>query len=118
MKPLLRRPSLTLALLAAFAIGLAGVAVAQPREERPTPCATDTAYSVRGEIKAFGADRRSVNIAHEDIPGFMMAMTMTFQPRTPALLAGLSVGDRVQLTFTATADGQLLIDSIRAIPKK
>ena len=81
------------------------------RESGALPCAAT--YSVRGVIEGFGPERRTVRIAHEDIPGFMMAMTMSFVPRTPKQLAGLVVGDRVWLTFTATDDGQLAIDSIR-----
>ena len=72
--------------------------------------------STRGVIRALAADRRSARIAHEAIPGFMNAMTMTFEARDPAQLAGFSVGDRVALTFTATPDGHLLLDAIARAP--
>lgn len=107
-----RTSALAVVLLAAFATHVG--AAAPERNERETgaePCSAT--YSVRGVVKAFGPERRTVSIAHEDIPGFMMAMTMSFVPRTPTQLAGLAVGDRVMLTFTAEGDGQLSIDSIR-----
>ena len=35
-------------------------------------------YETRGVIKAFGEGKKSVKISHEDVPGFMKAMTMPF----------------------------------------
>lgn len=66
--------------------------------------AKDERYTTRGTIQSFGKDRRYVNIAHEDIPGYMMAMTMSFDPRTPAQLDGLAPGDKVRVTFTVSGD--------------
>jgi len=38
-----------------------------------------------GEVKGLGADQKSMRIAHDDIPGFMQAMTMEFAwPRSSA----------------------------------
>ena len=36
-------------------------------------------YPLRGEIVAVNPDRKSLTISHEDIPGFMPAMTMEFR---------------------------------------
>ena len=49
--------------------------------------ATGTIVSIEGE---------HVLIDHQDIPGFMDAMTMTFPVEDPALLEGLEEGDRVR----------------------
>ena len=57
-------------------------------------------YTTRGVVKSFGRARRYVNIAHEDIPGYMQAMTMSFEPSSPTQLDGLVEGQRVELTFT------------------
>lgn len=56
-------------------------------------------YSTRGTVRSFGKNRRYVNIAHEDIPGYMLAMTMSFEPADPSQIAALAEGDRVELTF-------------------
>jgi protein SCO1/2 len=73
-------------------------------------------YTTRGVIRTVADDRRSARIAHEAIPGFMNAMTMTFTARDAAQLQGLNPADRVTLRFTATPEGQLLIDGISRAP--
>jgi Cu/Ag efflux protein CusF len=62
--------------------------------------AAPATYKTKGTVQSFGKDRKYVNIAHEDIPGYMMAMTMSFDPRSPSQLDGLNPGDKVKLTFT------------------
>ena len=56
--------------------------------------AVGTVVSVEGE---------HVLIDHEDIPGFMDAMTMTFAVSDPSLLDGLEEGTRV--SFRIVVDG-------------
>lgn len=68
-------------------------------------------YKTKGTVQSFGKDRKYVNIAHEDIPGYMMAMTMSFDPRSPSQLDGLNAGDKVKLTFTVDGNKRW-IDSI------
>jgi Cu/Ag efflux protein CusF len=51
--------------------------------------------------KVVPADRRVV-IAHEDIPGFMPAMTMSFEVRNPALLEKFTLGEHVRFTLEKT----------------
>jgi Cu/Ag efflux protein CusF len=56
----------------------------------------------RGVVqKVIPADRRVV-IAHDDIPGFMRAMTMSFEVRNPALLEKFTPGERVRFTLERT----------------
>ncbi|MBK6460053.1 MAG: copper-binding protein [Myxococcales bacterium] len=94
----------------AFSLGLLGVLVAAaPRTAR----ATDR-YVTRGIIKSFGKSRRYVNIAHDDIPGYMAAMTMAFHPARPEQLLGLEVGDRVEVAFVEQGDRRIL-ESIRKV---
>ncbi len=75
------------------------------------PCAGET-YKTRGVVKGISGDRKLVNIAHEKIEGYMMAMTMGFEPRSLEQVAALKPGDKVRFTFTATDDGRRVIDSI------
>jgi Cu/Ag efflux protein CusF len=51
--------------------------------------------------KVIPADRRVI-IAHDDIPGFMRAMTMSFEVRDPALLEKFTPGERVRFTLERT----------------
>jgi len=63
-------------------------------------------YEVRGQILAVDRDRREVLVDHEDIQGFMPAMTMPYRVDDPALLDGKKPGD----LFTAT----LVVEDVRA----
>lgn len=74
-------------------------------------------YDAKGVIKSFGPDRAFVNIAHDDIPGYMTAMTMDFEPRNKEQLKDLTVNDRVDFHFTETTDGKRLLDSIKPSKK-
>jgi Cu(I)/Ag(I) efflux system protein CusF len=69
-------------------------------------------YATTGVIKSFGPGRAYVNVAHADIPGYMKAMTMSFEPRAAGQLASFEVGDAVRLRFTVVDGGRRLIDSI------
>lgn len=68
-------------------------------------------YTTKGTVQSFGKDRKYVNIAHEDIPGYMMAMTMSFDPRSASQLDGLAPGDKVKVSFTVEGNKRW-IDSI------
>jgi len=107
----LRRTYSTLALGLALAVSgaLAGRAL-------PAHAQQAAVYTTRGVIRAVADDRRSARIAHEAIPGFMGAMTMTFTARDATQLQGFNPADRVTLRFTATPQGQLLIDGIARAP--
>ncbi len=56
-------------------------------------------YKVRGRVVGFGDDSLTVIISHEDIPGYMPAMTMPFRARSPEELAHLRVGDAVAFSL-------------------
>lgn len=64
----------------------------------------------RGVVqKVVPADRRVV-IAHEDIPGFMQAMTMSFEVRDLALLEKCTPGERVRFTLEKTDQTLYLVE--------
>lgn len=52
-------------------------------------------YEVRGIIRAFSPGRETIEIEHEDIPGFMPSMTMPFEVRDGKELTGLTIGDAI-----------------------
>jgi protein SCO1/2 len=73
-------------------------------------------YPLRGQILTVGSNavsgQREVSVNHEDIPGFMPAMTMAYVVKTPALLDGVSPGD----LFTATLvlkGGEMYLEEIK-----
>lgn len=70
-------------------------------------------YETRGTIKSFGPDRRYANIHHDTIPGYMEAMTMSFEAGSPGQLAPFREGQRVEFSFS-DEDGRRVIQSIRS----
>ena len=62
-----------------------------------------------GVVKGLGADQKSVRIAHDDIPGFMQAMTMEFAVKDPAILAGIRPEGEVNFTLELTANSLYLV---------
>ena len=57
-----------------------------------------------GVVRGLDAQGAGVTIEHDEIPGLMVAMTMTFSVDDPALLAGVAVGDEVD--FLVRQDGE------------
>jgi protein SCO1 len=56
----------------------------------------DKQYEVKGKVVAVDADRKSIILDHEEIPGLMKAMKMPFRLESPRVAEGLQPGDRVQ----------------------
>jgi len=71
-------------------------------------------FEVKGVIVEMKDDGKTVCIRHEEIPGYMEAMTMPFEARPTNELAGLSVGDTVVFRMSVT-DTDGWIDEIRKL---
>jgi protein SCO1/2 len=61
-------------------------------------------YTTRGRIEALTPMR--ADIAHEDVPGYMPAMTMPFFAKEEGQLAPFTVGDSVEFTFEVQEAGR------------
>jgi Cu(I)/Ag(I) efflux system protein CusF len=68
-------------------------------------------YSTRGKVRAIGERKDNITIAHEDIPGYMKAMTMMFEVEKAEILSDVKVDDQVSFTFS-DRDGRLYVESI------
>lgn len=53
-------------------------------------------YDFKGKVVSVDVPKKSVKLDHEDIPGFMMAMQMSFEVENAKMLDGLKAGDPVQ----------------------
>ena len=83
-------------------------------------------YAVTGQILSIDPARQEVLVRHEDIPGFMSAMTMPYKVRDAALLNDKSPGDLFAATLvveevdaylsTLTRIGHAPIESPAAAP--
>src|SRR5688572_485539 len=71
-------------------------------------------YTVRGIVRGLLPDEKTINIEHEEIPGYMAAMTMPFCLKSPKENPGLKVGDAVSFRLTVT-ENDSWIDQIRKI---
>ena len=65
-------------------------------------CGRRDVYQGHGEVRSVDPAGRQVVIAHEDIPGLMSAMTMSFDVPDPALLAQLAPGQHIDFELEAT----------------
>ncbi len=69
---------------------------------RAAPAADDRmvhSYPARGVVEQIAPDRSQVTIHHQDIPGYMMEMTMDFPVKDTNELDGVAVGDRITFTL-------------------
>jgi Cu/Ag efflux protein CusF len=55
-------------------------------------------YQMRGEITGLDAGGHVATIKHEEIKGFMSAMTMGYPVKDPAEFAKLKVGEKINAT--------------------
>lgn len=62
-------------------------------------------YPIVGTIFAIEPAKKWVILDHEDIPGLMKAMRMTFEVEDPAVLEGKKVGDTLRCRLKVTAEG-------------
>lgn len=62
-----------------------------------------TVYKVRGVVQEFQTPMRA-KIAHEEIPGYMEAMTMPLDVKNANEYAGIKVGDTITFDMIVTAD--------------
>lgn len=81
------------------------------KQKSPAPAATGASteetpreYSVRGVVRRVEPERRSVVVKHDEIPGFMPAMTMPFDVKEPKELQGLKPGDRIAFRMLVTTN--------------
>ena len=71
-------------------------------------------FQVKGTVAEVLAKRNKVRIAHEEIPDYMMAMTMLFDVKEAGDLEGLAAGDQVEFRMIVTKDDGW-IDQIRKV---
>lgn len=75
--------------------------------------AETTNYFVHGVIKEIRQDERQVVIAHEEIPGFMNAMTMPFKVRDAAIFKTVTAGESISFQLHVTED-ESWVDQVSA----
>jgi protein SCO1/2 len=74
----------------------------------PPPPEKVRQFPLTGEVLAVKPDRSEVQVKHDDVKGFMDAMTMWFNIRDPKLLDGIGPGDLINATLVLTAEDSYL----------
>jgi protein SCO1/2 len=100
----MRRATFALVLLACAVVAGCG------REAKPRSASR---YPIRGKVVETDAAGRSVTLAHEEIPGFMPAMTMPFVvlPQDSALIGQMAPGDSLEAALVV-ADSRYWLEQI------
>jgi protein SCO1/2 len=90
--------------LAIAAIALAGCGLERAR----------TYEHVGGFVQSVDREHAQVTVSHDEIPGFMPAMTMNFDVADPTLLDGVAPGARIEFELRRSAS-LLSIESLRVL---
>ena len=99
------------ALIVCLALALPGCG----RSTNPVEAAQH--YETRGVVRGFSPDRSTIEIEHENIPGFMPSMTMPFIARDGKEIANLKTGDAISFRMTVTRK-DFWIDNVKKIRRE
>lgn len=106
------RRSVALSILAS-----AATAILAGSSCKPTKAGGPKIWHATGAVRTFGPSREWVAIAHDDIPEYMSAMTMSFHPQVPSLFDGLAAGDRIAFDFYESEDARRILTHIERSPR-
>ena len=67
-------------------------------------------YTLQGQVLAVAPDHQQATIKHEEIKGFMAAMTMAYTVKDPKQLDGIVPGDLINATLVVETNGAFLTD--------
>jgi len=62
-------------------------------------------FTLQGQVQSIDAPRKLVVVKHEEIKGFMPAMTMPYEVEDPAVLTQLAPGDLINSTLVVFSNG-------------
>jgi Cu/Ag efflux protein CusF len=73
-------------------------------------------YHGQGVVRAVLGELNLVVITHDEIPGYMPAMTMGFRAASPKIQEGVEVGDAVRFTLRGTLPNLVLVAIDKVTP--
>src|SRR5438046_10659271 len=76
-------------------------------------CSHPKQYELKGQILAVNRDKQELLIKHEEIPGYMMAMTMPYKVQAGGMLDNVGAGDLI----TARLEVKDSVGTITALTK-
>ena len=78
-------------------LALAAVACSKPSDERT--------FTLQGQVLSLDTARKTLVVKHEEIKGFMPAMTMPYEVQDAEALDGLAPGDLINATLVVFSNG-------------
>ena len=96
---------------------LLGITLSERSRRVPLPARAPQTFQVHGEIRNVDVANRTVRIAHEEIPDFMPAMTMSLPVKQLSLLDGLVSGDKVQFELSVTESDSWISHLSKILPE-
>src|ERR1700745_3171849 len=67
-------------------------------------------FTLQGQVLAISSDHKEANIKHEDIVGFMPAMTMPYKVRDEKEFESIAPGDLINATLVVVSNDAYLKD--------
>jgi protein SCO1/2 len=98
----------------AVAILGCGAPAEKPQEEAAP---AEQRYPLSGEIVGIDTEKSALRIAHEDIPGYMDAMTMRFPVLDRQVLEQVKEGDQVKGTLVVAPDNRYWLVDLEVVGK-
>lgn len=82
--------------------------IALPACSSPPQAPPSRTYPLTGVLLAVNADKTEVTVRHDEVKGFMSAMTMPFIIKDKKELDGLAPGDVIAATLVVTSEDAYL----------
>ncbi|MGC9197309.1 MAG: SCO family protein [Acidobacteriaceae bacterium] len=99
------RPRLSVALLL---VAMAGITLdtvgCHSRTSTPSVAGATQRYAVRGVVMSTDPSNGAILLKHDEIPGFMPAMTMAYRLEDPSMVSRLHPGDLITATLLVDHD--------------
>ena len=76
------------------------------------PSKPDGSYQTKGVLQRIDLNGLRLVIAHDEIPNYMAAMTMAFEPAESLSIEGIVAGDAIEFSFIPAGNGRFVITSL------
>lgn len=92
-----------------------GAPQAEPAAQQDAPAAQaeEERFDLRGKVVSVDQEGMSLVVDHEDIPGFMRAMSMSYPVKDGTLLENLKPGEPITATVVNRGGGDYWLEDVK-----